>query len=366
MVDEAAWVAQMRALNAARLASHATMTYKPTSTTRATGTTSNVNASSGGGLGGFDPVSTGIDYASEKKAAQDAALGKADKYTPSKEKLRHSEDMFRNGGYGGRQPQDGNGQLTEDEYAGLSDRQKSLVNAQTQLYEAVMADRADDAALSADARRSSLEAEDYKSAVDALFGAKGGSNTYAPRTVAVLTELGMNGKDDLDQWLNGSFFQSKEEILAMPTERPKDKAGAHQPSLVGRLADTGSNEGLAPLLERGASILASVQGRQDLPFAQGLQPETPDSKLDSLTPEQEQGLQVMMMGMALPQQPAELAGHYETLKSQMGLDDDTIGRFLARNLASQEAGLTSMGEGYISPQEFRARWKVTGYGSDSQ
>ena len=353
------WVSQMRALNSARLAARATQEYKPTSTTKSRSSQAPRYLASVD-----DPeIQTAwkeMEAAGLKRPA-DAELPsyiapsqQVFEGKPSERDLRRSEALWRGVGTQPRHEES----FTDEEFAGLTDRQRSLVNAQTQLYQAVMADREANTALSADERRSSLTEETYRTAVDTLFKGKGDSNVYAPRTVALLSELQLGSPhDDLDQILNGSTFLTKDQIRATGDRAPA-KSNYLQ-KFTDRTADVASQEAIRPLLERGASVLASIQGREDLAFAEGLQPQATQSRLDALTQDQVQGLQTLMMGMALPQQPAELAGHLDQLKSQYGLDDGLIGEFLGRELSSQEAGLSSLGDGYISPQEFRARWKVS-------
>ena len=86
-------------------------------------------------------------------------------------------------------------ELTRDEYFALSPRQRDAIDYNTALVAAVEADQA---------LAGTEMDDDYKGRVDSLFGKDGGSDVYAPNTVAFLESIGYQGtkSNDLDNFLN--------------------------------------------------------------------------------------------------------------------------------------------------------------------
>jgi len=246
-------------------------------------------------------------------------------------------------------------EFTPEEYAGLSDRQRSLVDAQTALWNAVQADKEANLRMSSTERRTKMADENYKNAISALFTDQGGSEQYAPQTVALLSQLGMDSKNnDLDQYLRGSAFLSKQEILDLPDEVTAGEAPYAQYHAQ-RLANSAQATGLSDLLEQGQSLLSNIGSDGPLGFAAGTAPKDP---LSTLTTAQVDGLRTLMQGMALAQRPADLGDYYDSIKNDYGLDDDLIETFLRRELDNWEQGRTQFGEGYVSPQDFRTTWRL--------
>jgi hypothetical protein len=104
-------------------------------------------------------------------------------------------------------------ELTWDQYDALTPRQRAAVDANTMLVNAVRQDLAGGATGSADS--------DYDSAVSALFGEQGGSDTYAPATVNALTALGIKDttRGDLDTYLDQSALLGQDDLDAMLADR---------------------------------------------------------------------------------------------------------------------------------------------------
>ena len=80
-------------------------------------------------------------------------------------------------------------QLTWEEYDALNPRQRAAVDANTALFNAITADKAE---FDSGVRSGGAE---YSQSVDALFGSGGDTAAYAPRTVAVLQALNGNARD---------------------------------------------------------------------------------------------------------------------------------------------------------------------------
>lgn len=108
--------------------------------------------------------------------------------------------------------------LTPEEYAALTPRQRALVDFNTALIAAVKADReltggTPDAA--------------YEKSVKDMFGADGGSSTYAPNTVLLLEEMGIEqvGTGDLDNFLQLKAGATLDEIRGMTEETASTLTG---------------------------------------------------------------------------------------------------------------------------------------------
>ena len=108
--------------------------------------------------------------------------------------------------------------LTAEEYATLTPRQRALVDFNTALVTAVKADRelsggAPDAA--------------YEESVKGMFGEDGGSKAYAPNTVRLLEEMGIDqvGTGDLDNFLQLKAGATIDEIRGLSEESATTLAG---------------------------------------------------------------------------------------------------------------------------------------------
>lgn len=100
-----------------------------------------------------------------------------------------------------------------DAYFGLNPQQKAAIQFNTGLQAAVEADKAlSDYDSGGD--------KDYKSAVEELFGKEGGSDYYAPNTLAFVQSLGLNNDKigDLDNFLNLSAAITQEEVDSLGAE----------------------------------------------------------------------------------------------------------------------------------------------------
>src|SRR5690606_20013309 len=148
-------------------------------------------------------------------------------------------------------------EMSWDDYNALSPRQRAAVDANTAIINAVNADRSDWEA----GRR--VEMDGYDEALMALFGETGGSDMYAPRTVAVLQQLGLGDTHlasvgDLDDYLNLRALVDTDALGAanMPDDfvGPVDTRTANA-----RHFSSAAQTALADALARGQEILDAVR-----------------------------------------------------------------------------------------------------------
>lgn len=147
-------------------------------------------------------------------------------------------------------------ELSTDEWNALSPQKQQAVLANFALYQAAEADKK--AAASADEADKS-----YLDTVSTIFGDKGGSDTYAPNTIRLLTELGYQDKTgDLDNFLNGQAVASISTI--QNDQGLTDRQGAG--GVVDRLAssDVFKSPDLTASLESGAKLLDALRTTKSL------------------------------------------------------------------------------------------------------
>lgn len=142
-------------------------------------------------------------------------------------------------------------ELTWDEWNALTPEQQEQVTANWALYQAALSDR--------EAGETGQGKEDYQSRVDAIFGADGGSDTYAPNTVNLLTDLGYTtDMGDLDSFISGGAISTYEDILgqtqgARADARREIVTGLGESSLF-------DSEGLTTALAAGQELLDALRG----------------------------------------------------------------------------------------------------------
>jgi len=147
----------------------------------------------------------------------------------------------------------GTDELTDQQWNALSPETQRGVLAQQMIYAAAMEDRKARQRLS---DMDEAEVASYLDAVEQIFGAGGGSETYAPNTIRVLQELGYQGnreKSDLDLFLNGQAYANTGAVLSGNLAGP-------QADLFAQLADAPAfeNPELTAALDRGAALIQAV------------------------------------------------------------------------------------------------------------
>jgi len=109
-------------------------------------------------------------------------------------------------------------QLTDEQYRALSSRQKAAVDFNSLLSTAVRKDlkRQDRYEKVPDQQR-----ETYDKAVENMFGKEGGSDVYAPETMAVLRQLKIeDSSDDLDDYLGMKVAITEDDLTNITEKQP--------------------------------------------------------------------------------------------------------------------------------------------------
>lgn len=102
-------------------------------------------------------------------------------------------------------------ELSTEEYEGLSDRQRSLVDYNTMMQEAVSRDLANQKVYAEDV--TDEQRAEYDKISERYFGKSRGSDRYAPETLATLRQLKLSDElSDLDDYLDYRAFATTEDL----------------------------------------------------------------------------------------------------------------------------------------------------------
>ncbi|USH45485.1 hypothetical protein SEA_DOTI_38 [Microbacterium phage DoTi] len=236
-------------------------------------------------------------------------------------------------------------ELTWDEYDALTPNQRAAVDANTLLVNAIKSD------LSTGALAADSKDEAYLSTVNELFGEAGGSDTYAPNTVNVLSQLGLSdtANGDLDNYLTQAALVNEQDLASIASGEFSDNARGQQTKLFSERA----LNSMAETLSSGYGILSGVGAADpqstelndlfEMLSQRGNYEQLQDSDVSEI------------MGMFLAENPT--------------IDQRMLTRYFEDRLNAYDygtaAGMTpSLGAGeastYVSPAEFRGRYYSTG------
>jgi hypothetical protein len=269
-------------------------------------------------------------------------------------------------------------QMSVDAYLTLSPQQRAAVDANTALVQAAEQDVASWAKQQVAGKP--IEDQDYLSKVKSKFGDTGGSDTYAPRTMAVLEDLGLNlqGKD-LDQYLNHSALVTADDLkllgapsTATPGIRPEDprqqNATEFAKAATSRLSET---------LAVGQNLLDSIRTSSDSNRQLFGVPATTAPPVGfTQTSERDKDLKQAfdVFAQAQSQQdltPETVSGVYKELQQKYGVTPNEVAQYFETRLQANEY-LTAGGDQqvslggpttnleYLSPQDFRAKFLKRG------
>ncbi|QQO39330.1 hypothetical protein SEA_CRUNCHYBOI_44 [Microbacterium phage CrunchyBoi] len=244
-------------------------------------------------------------------------------------------------------------QLSQEEWDQLDLKTQQAITANYALYQATQADKAGS---------EGEQLEGYDEAVNAIFGAEGGSDTYAPNTIRVLSELGYtNDNNDLDYFLQGSAILGEKELLG------EDQSNMARMSVLEDLTNSTAwqNSNLVPMLEEGNSLLDSLrQGdalSADTLRLAGVSP----MALYDIDPERTDALNGLMQGMASRDlwdafgSDAEASNSFKQDFDHItsGLDPALVSRYF-RETYPQYFQNAAYGDAnrYMTPDEFYANW----------
>jgi hypothetical protein len=264
-------------------------------------------------------------------------------------------------------------EMSVDAYLTLTPMQRAAVDANTALVQAAEQDVASWAKQQVAGK--AIDDKQYLDQVKGKFGDTGGSDTYAPRTMAVLEDLGLNlqGKD-LDQYLNHS---------ALVTDADLKLLGANAN------APTGED----PRLQNATDFAKAASTRLSETLASG------QTLLDSLRTSSDTGKQLFgapataapigfshnerdadlaqafdIFAQARSQQdltPERVGGVYNELQTKYNITPNEVAQYFETRLQSNEylntaegtdvtlGGVNSKVE-YLSPQDFRSKYLKRG------
>ncbi|QDF16994.1 hypothetical protein HWC33_gp41 [Microbacterium phage TinyTimothy] len=243
-------------------------------------------------------------------------------------------------------------QLSQEEWDRLDVKTQQAITANYALYQAAQADNA---------LESQEREEGYDDLVTSIFGSEGGSDTYAPNTIRVLSELGYtNLNNDLDNFLNGGAILSENELLnGVGNEARLSVLDELQNSVAWE------NSNLVPMLEEGTSLIESLrQGdalSADTLRLAGIEP----LALYDIDPERMDALNGLMQGMASRdlwaafETDAEAGDSFQADFDAItsGMDPSLVARYFRENYPQyfQNAAYGDANT-YMTPEEFYANW----------
>lgn len=244
-------------------------------------------------------------------------------------------------------------ELTQEEYEALNPAQRAAIDANTELWRASEEDRA--------LRERTPYArgdKQYEQRVSRLFGERGGSELYAPNTLAVLEKLGIRKRNaDLDDYLDYSGLVLDDDLGALADGAPETKDTRSENA---RLFSNAAMLRLSGVLEKGRTLLdaSKVATTADLEPGVGFGNTDTDRNLNAIFES--------MASRSFNRSSEEvMAGLTDFVAQTPGLSlDDVFGYFDKRLRASEYAAGTGrgapLGSGfdvdYLTPEEFRAKF----------
>lgn len=237
-------------------------------------------------------------------------------------------------------------ELTWDEYNALSPQQRAAVDANTAIADAALLDK--DAGTE--------RAEGYDEAVNSLFGTSGGSDRYAPATLAVLEQLGLKDLrgNDLDNFLNLDSLVTMDDLKLLTPEGEAQLAGAPKGREPMRLENAFS------LSRAATSTLAQTLAKgQTLLQATGLSQSAFDEETTGYLDQLWESMARKDNGYDRARADADIAG----MRDELGLDNDAIYDYFNRRLSAATYGGalgSNPGATYMSADEIRNTYLTAG------
>jgi hypothetical protein len=259
-------------------------------------------------------------------------------------------------------------EMSVEAYLNLPPRERAAVDANTALVSAAKDDIADWSK-----QQGSITDQNYLSQVNEKFGGDGGSDTYAPRTMAVLEDLGLNlqGKD-LDQYLNYSALVTADDLKALA---PGATAGSdpRQQNAV-QFAEAASAR-LSETLASGQNLLDSIRTGSDTGrqlFGQPAAAEPVGFSNSARDADLAQAFDILSQTRSQQDlTPETVSGLYAELQSKHGVTPNEVAQYFDTRLQANEylnategEPVTLGGKGssleYLSPQDFRSKFLMRG------
>jgi hypothetical protein len=288
----------------------------------------------------------------------------AKKQVETKKAAEAQNEFF--GGKGQYAPE----QMSVDAYLQLSPQQRAAVDANTALIQAAEEDKASWAKQQVAGKP--IEDQDYLGKVKGKFGDAGGSNTYAPRTLAVLDDLGLDlqGKD-LDQYLNYSALVTADDLNTL---KPGAAASSPRQQNAVAFAEKASAR-LSETLASGQTLLDSIRANSDTGRQLFGEPASTD-RVGFTNGERDADLKQAfdILSQTRSQQdltPETVGGLYTELQEKHGVTPNEVAQYFETRLQANEylnaaedssvtlGGPTSSLE-YLSPADFRSKYLTRG------
>jgi hypothetical protein len=261
-------------------------------------------------------------------------------------------------------------QMSVDAYLTLSPQQRAAVDANTALVQAAEQDVASWAKQQVAGKP--IEDKQYLDKVKGKFGDKGGSDTYAPRTMAVLEDLGLNlqGKD-LDQYLNYSALVTADDLNTL---KPGAAATGPRQENAASFAQAASNR-LSATLASGQTLLDSIRTGSDTGRQLFGEPAT-TAPVGFANSERDADLAQAfdILSQARSQQdltPETIGGLYAELQQKHGVTPNEVAQYFDTRLQANEYLNATEGEPvslggagssleYLAPADFRSKFLTRG------
>jgi hypothetical protein len=268
-------------------------------------------------------------------------------------------------------------EMSVDAYLTLTPIQRAAVDANTALVAAAEEDVASWAKQQVAGK--AIDDKQYLDQVKGAFGETGGSDTYAPRTMAVLEDLGLNlqGKD-LDQYLNHSALVTDADlkligsnanvpIPGLTAADPRQQnATAFAEAASSRLSETlAAGQNLLDSLRTGSEAGPQLFGQPATTAPVGFANNERDADLSQAFD---------ILAQTRSQQdltPETLGGLYAELETKHGVTPNEVAQYFETRLqaneylnATEETDVALGGAGssqeYLAPQDFRAKFLKRG------
>lgn len=255
-------------------------------------------------------------------------------------------------------------EMSVDAYLTLTPRQRAVVDANTALITASKEDN-DSWAKKPDAGQWD---ENYRDQVKQAFGETGGSDTYAPRTMAVLKDLGLdlNGKD-LDQYLNHSALVTADDLNSLAPGATAAQDNPRQQNAVA-FAEKASAR-LSQTLAAGQTLLDSIRTGTETGKELFGAPATADPVGFTDSPRDEDLRKAFDVFSQVRSQedltPERVSSVYAELQQNHNVTPNEVAKYFDTRLQASEYGdgaLAPRGTNveYLSPADFRSKFLMRG------
>ena len=262
-------------------------------------------------------------------------------------------------------------QMSVDAYLQLAPRQRAAVDANTALIAAAEQDVASWAKQQLAGKP--IEDKNYLSQVEESFGDKGGSDTYAPRTMTVLEDLGLNlqGKD-LDQYLNYSALVTADDLKGLTPGTPTSTEPRQQNAVA--FSEAATNR-LSATLAAGQNLLDNLRTGSDTGTQLFGSPATTDP-IGFTNSERDADLQQAfdILSQTRSQQdltPDVVGGLYTELQTKHNITPNEVAQYFDTRLQANEylnvtegtpvsLGGAGTNVEYLTPEDFRTKFLKRG------